>query len=494
VSLNGPVSRTAFSDSNGSFSFEGMAAGRYPLSAQKPGFFGTQERGQRNALIEVGPNLQPPTILLAPESIIFGRLLDANGQPIESVGVRLVQHVVRNGALRWEQRGFANSDDEGTFRFANLQPGTYFLSAGPDVSHKEGLFADDGQPRNGWPGVYYPGAPDLASAAPVRITAGQHVEADITMNRVPLYMVSGMVSGYMPGQHVSLLVQNSSGDNVGVGTEFHSDTGLFEVHLPAGNYRIRAISQVDEQQLRADVRLAVNNNLTQLHIALQPAVSMPIHVRMEDHSQTTSPAPGRSGSSQYVIGAMPANVHLIASEPGGSDAYSVATGPAANRAVSLRGVEPGRYTAEISSYGGWYVESAQCGNTNLLTEDLIVGPSTNCSVEVTLRNDAGTLNGTIKSSGGVESGTVLLVPVRRRNVVQAVGFYSATPSAQPQFSTSSLAPGEYLVFAFDNIDGVEYSNPEALQPYISQATAVTISGGQTAKVTVPLIQTGAGVP
>ena len=38
--------------------------------------------------------------------------------------------------------------------------------------------------------------------------------------------------------------------------------------------------------------------------------------------------------------------------------------------------------------------------------------------------------------------------------------------------------------------GVEYSNPEVLRSYASQATPVTISPGQTTKVTAQLIQTG----
>ena len=94
-----------------------------------------------------------------------------------------------------ESRSSANSDDDGTYRFANLQPGTYYVSAGPDVSHRETLFNDPDMPRTGWPGMYYPQAPDMASAAPIRVTSGQKVQADMVMNRVPLYTVSGMVVG-----------------------------------------------------------------------------------------------------------------------------------------------------------------------------------------------------------------------------------------------------------------------------------------------------------
>ncbi len=164
-------------------------------------------------------------IKLAAENVIFGRLTESNGQPVESLGLRLMQRVLRNGTWRMESRSSANTDDDGTYRFANLQPGTYYVSAGPDVSHRETLFNEPDVPRTGWPGMYYPQAPDLASAAPIRVTSGQKVQADMVMNRVPLYTVSGVVIGFVPGQGVSLQVQNSSGDYVGAGVRFITPPG-----------------------------------------------------------------------------------------------------------------------------------------------------------------------------------------------------------------------------------------------------------------------------
>jgi hypothetical protein len=55
-----------------------------------------------------------------------------------------------------------------------------------------------------------------------------------------------------------------------------------------------------------------------------------------------------------------------------------------------------------------------------------------------------------------------------------------------------LAPGEYLVFAFDRINDIEYSNPEVLQNYSSQAAHITLSANQRAKVALELIHTGEG--
>jgi hypothetical protein len=492
VTLQGSPTRHAFSDSNGSFSIEGVPAGRYAIQAQKPGYFGEREGGSfRSAqILKVGSDSDSVTIKLAAENVIFGRLTDLNGQPVESVGVRLSRRTLRNGVWRFESRSSATSDEDGMYRFPSLQPGTYYVSAGPDVPTREALFSDPEMPSTGWQGIYYPQAPDLASASPIQLTSGQKVEADLVMNRVPLHVVSGMVTGLPLRRGVSLQVQNASGDYVGAGVRFHHDTGEFEIHLPSGNYRLKAYSQMGEQQFRADVRLAVQKDLTNLNLALQPAVSIPIHARIEDRQQNSSQSARSRGFvlARDAYDSPPVSVHLVATEPGGSDVYSVPSGTKGNRTLSLRAVEPGRYMPEISAYGGWYVASALCGNTNLLTDELVVTAGDSCSVELVLRNDGGVLNATVDSSS--TGGMALLMPARGRGTTRTARFYTTESDQGASITISGIAPGEYLLYAFDNPDGVEYSNPEVLRSYSSRATPVTISSGQTTKVTARLIPTG----
>src|SRR5271157_3785811 len=105
---------------------------------------------------------------------------DAAGQPIEQVPVHLTERSVHDGRQRWNPQGFAQSDEGGRFRFANLMPGTYYLAAGPG-SDGVRLLADDKEPKTGYPSLYYPGVPDLASASPIQLGAGQQAEADSSM-------------------------------------------------------------------------------------------------------------------------------------------------------------------------------------------------------------------------------------------------------------------------------------------------------------------------
>ena len=157
--------------------------------------------------------------------------------------------------------------------------------------------------------------------------------------------------------------------------------------------------------------------------------------------------------------------------------------------MGLQDVEPGKYTAEVMPWGLWYVQSAQYGPTNLLSEDLTVAPSQTYPIEIVLRDDSATLTGNLQSPPRNEKDANVVVvpqPASRR------GAKVSQFASQSGFTMNGLAPGDYLVFAFDRIDDLEYANADALQPYASQATHVTLSPGQETHVALNLIHTGEG--
>ncbi len=89
--------------------------------------------------------------------------------------------------------------------------------------------------------------------------------------------------------------------------------------------------------------------------------------------------------------------------------------------------------------------------------------------------------------------TIVAIPEGLSKAAPQIGYYYPPQdknSAPGQFTLSSLAPGEYMVLAFDHADDVEYSNPDVLQNYTSQAAHVTLAPGQRATVTLELIRIG----
>src|ERR1017187_4302126 len=488
VRIAGSSQRTVFSDGEGHFQVEGRTAGRVIVTAQKPGYFSQQEfRGSPNKLVNVGPSTDSVVVKLTPQSAISGRVTDATGQPIEHVPVHLTAKAVRDGRKRWEARGQQQTDEDGRYRFANLMPGTYYLAAGPGRDETRILPGAE-RPKTGYPSIYYPGGPDLASAAPIQLAAGQHAEADFSATAGPVYQVSGSVTGYAPQQGVGFQFLSPSGDDLSLPTKFNMETGRFDVDsVPPGSYVVKAFSQAGpDQPLRGEAHLNVAAaNVENLHIILGPAMSIPVVVRME------SRASSNQGSAAEGMQAVPIAVRLISSDQTTPESYSTAVrgSPGANSVV-LQNVEPGKYSVDLIPHGAWYVQSAKYGQTNLLHDDLVVASAgQSYPMEIVLRDDGASLTGTVQTSEGpYAEATVVVVPEPASKVAAKVAY----SFAQNGFTFNGLAPGEYLVYAFDYTEGIEYSNPDALQTYASQAAHVTLSPNQKTQVALDLIRTGDG--
>jgi hypothetical protein len=496
VQLYSMQQRTAFSDGDGRFQFDGILAGRVSLSAQKPGFFGDHEiRGRGQLVIEVGPKSDSVVLKLAPEAVISGKITDATGIPLENVPLSLMSLNVREGRRHWDSKRIANTTEDGRYRFANLPPGTYYVSTTPFTPRPETLFDSEPQRKTGYPGVYYPGVPDFNSASPISLSAGQQTEANFTLNEVPAYNISGTISGYAPGQYANVQLCDQSGSPLPFSYQFSPDNGRIDFHgVPAGTYVLKASSQsASKQPVRGETRIHVAANTYNVQLALSPWTPIRVSVRTESVAQSV---PGiRVYSGPPSQGGPPLGVRLIPSHPGTTESYPILEGAPGQQTLAFPNLEPGTYSVELMPQDPWYVQSAEYGQTNLLTDDLTVLADAPPSViQVALRNDVAILSGTVTPrSGAPAPATVVAIPERVPKASPKLGYYNppADKNAEPAdgFMINSLAPGDYLVFAFDHAEGVEYANPDVLQNYISQATHVTLAPGQTARVKLDLIRT-----
>jgi hypothetical protein len=498
VQIYTTLRRMTFSDGDGRFQLEGIPAGSYSVTAQKPGYFNQQEllRGG-SPPVEVGPKAASAVVKLTPEAVITGKVTTTTGAPLEHVSLNLTYVDIREGRRRWDIRGSSITDDEGRFRFANLKPGTYYLSAAPYTPLAETMLDANQPPKTGFPGMYFSGATDLASASPIRLSGGQQAEANLALNEVPVYAVSGIVSGYAPNQGVGIQVFDQSGTQTDRGAQFSPENGRFDIHaLAPGNYVIKAFSSSGPNQpVRAELPFHLESSLHNLHLSLEPAPSIPVVVRMEEPSATGQANSNslRSPGSRRESGP-PISVRLVGAGPGLGEAYASPENPQSPQTLAFRNMEPGRYAAVLDARESWYVASAEYGQTNLLTDDLVLSPGAQpLPLSIVLRNDSSSLSGTVNSPEGFASQvTIVAVPANNSKGSPAVTYWyppRQKNSPVPEFLIDSLAPGDYLVFAFDHAEGLEYGNREVLEGYVSQAAHVSLAPSQRTKVTLELIRT-----
>ena len=495
VQLNNVPRRTAFTDNSGLFQFEGVLFGRVSLTVQKPGYFSEQDMSRTGVQVEVRADSAPVVLKLFPEAVIYGKVATTDGTPLEHVTVTLTHVAVRDGQRRWENQASTGTDDDGNFRFANLQSGTYYVGAGSYTEQPENLLPVDEVPTTGYRGMYYPAAIDRASASPVQLSAGQQSEVNFSLSEVPVYRVSGIVTGYAPNQGVGLQVLDQSVGLLPIGVEFSAENGRFDVRgLPAGNYVLKAFSQLaPNQSVRAEVHFGLSQDLHNLHVQLAPAISVPVTVSTE--AQPSARHARGPNSNSFFAGPL-TSMRLIASGPAAIDAFASFEGQPGQQNLVFRNVDPGRYSVRIDPNWPWYVASAEYGPTNVLTDDLVItaGAPTQ-ELHVTLRNDGAELSGTVNVPDGImDPVTIIAVPQAAANTSSRITSFVPPPERRraakgDDFGLGMLAPGEYLVFAFDHIDGLEYFNPEVLQTYSSRAAHITLSPNQHAKVALELIHT-----
>jgi hypothetical protein len=469
-------------DAEGQFEFRNVPQMSASMVATKPGFFNEREisQGSFSASLNVRVSAEnPPVVLkLIPEAVIFGRI-ESDGVPVEGLQVKLMAAHIVEGRRRWDPLGGDTTDDEGNFRIANLQSGTYYLVAGPNWNPQ--------MMSGGYPAMYYPGVSDISTASPLQISPGQQLQADINAKPVPTFSVSGVISGIPPTSGVLMEFLSSSGEATRFPGRVNPGTGQFRARVPLGTYtmRVQGNSQ-DGNMFSGEIPLEVNRELQSVQLAVAPLSPIPVNIHASSPSPAVAGRPRRSSLSFDAV--PPATVRLIpaTASPQRSENYARLQRGGTELQWAISNLEPGKYFVDVSANGNRYVASVQCGNTDLLRDTLdVMAGSRLPAIEVEMRDDGASLSASIHSNGSSASGWVLVYSNDRPHNTA-----SLRVEANGVGSLRNLAPGEYYVLALDRIDGLEYANPEVLGEFLGRATRVTLDPAQELKENLELIYTG----
>ena len=487
--------RSALTGSDGRFELDGLDAGRTMLVAQKPGFFSDRQAGHVSTqpkIVDIRSDTGDVVVRLVPESIIHGQVRDADDEPVEHALVRVNRSRVFEGRRYWTPLGQANASSAGEFRVASLPPGRYYISVA--ASPRSGLSVPASE---GYGSIYYPAVPEASATNALELSAGQKLPLDFSLPPEPTFKISGNVSVPPSGQVSYMQIVDRFGEPLPFPTQMERQSGKFEIaSVPAGTYTLLANGNDEAQHpLRAELGLGVAGAVSGLHLFLAPAPSL--EVKVETHFvqppslETDDPAiprgsmgghlavefqGGLAGGNARRTGSAESpmvSVRLRSTGPLQHDAWSVWESPPGHQSVSVINIASGRYAVDVQSQSYQaYVQSAVSGGINLFSEELVVAPGGKLPpVEVVLRDDGGTIHGTVSASGLPFSGTVIAVPA-----FAPLQYPRMTPiGADGAFAFSNLAPGDYQVFAFDQVERVEYANPEVLRGYSAKAVSVSIS-------------------
>ena len=485
VSLQTPEGQqAAFTDPSGHFSIENVPDGQYAVQCQKPGFFPANQQASRYVrfMITVSGASPAATLLLAPAASIVGRVLDEQGQPVESATLQVYSTILWNGRKRLVAMNGANTDEDGNYEIGSLQPGTYRLQLNMRVVPRFAVASRAAQaklPDEVYPAQYYPQSSDASGAQPLILKAGQTEHADFTVKPVPAFSIGGTISPVKLGAFVR--VEDASGIPVNGGVQVNPQTGRWVIPaLPAGTWKILAQSQEQQEQVYAEQTVSIEgSDVANLPLQLMPSVTIPVEI------QNAGTGSG-SGISVQLFPATESEYWQQNERQASPAANSQPTedGQQPSR-LQFPDVRPGGYRLSVQSSGANCLDSVHSQGNDIAREGITVTPGQAPSpIEVTLRSDCASLQVKLNSEGPGKSASVLLLPdvptidpiVRNDDSASAAHF-------------SSLSPGPYHVYAFSDTSTLEYANPEAMRSFAGKE--VTLAPNQRAEITLDVIKLGA---
>jgi hypothetical protein len=143
-------------------------------------------------------------------------------------------------------------------------------------------------------------------------------------------------------------------------------------------------------------------------------------------------------------------------------------------------IRPGSYRVSVSPMGAMCVQSISSGNRDLAREPLVVQESVAPQpIQMVLGTGCAKLTGAVSDNNGDGKGVVVLFPV---SAAASPAVLDIMPDKS--FGVEELPPGEYRIFAVNDVTGLEYANPQALLTIPTEE--VHLEANQTTHVNVEL--------
>lgn len=483
-------------DESGRFRFTGVPAGEYHLLVDEPGFAITYagevpaERQWVEPVIAVfGGTTSEYRIDLVADGTISGGVFDESGRPIPDLRVAaLAYQYVRGRRVLTQYRPVAlpepitatgdasrasdeATDDSGRYSLSGLPAGEYYLVANPDS-------IGDASP------LYYPGTTDPATAVPITIAQGADVTGiNFQWRPSPLVPLRGRIQGPPPDSEIYLVLADPDGQPVVSESIRPNPPGDFELMAPPNRaYELFAVTGGgptsgfwrDEYYGMTPV-IAGDRPVENILVTLNPPV--PFDARVVWESVPPANFEGWQGSAVGLTYDLPigrGGLSFFLPDDGSFDNDSF--GPLPHR------------IATTALPTGTYVESARYGRTDPLIDGFDPSLDPGSVLELRIGNQAAQVSGTVRPGGAVfPNAVVTLVPDGdRRGRLDLLQTESTDP--QGNFAFETVAPGTYLLFAWDSIpDGAIESEVFRL-PFESQATRIIADRLETINVDTTLIE------
>jgi protocatechuate 3,4-dioxygenase beta subunit len=486
--------KTGTSSAEGKFTINGLSPGPYTVSLSRTGFVRPRHAaGPVNLNLSAGEHLKDITLQLVATSAITGRVYDENGQPKERVGVVPIRPHYEYGrqvmSPCYSESGARSgmTDETGAYRIYGLAPGDYYVAVA------DGACASQ----------YFPDVSDPADAMRLKVQAGSETAAiDFHLKKRTLYtarfklVLPSSLSTNAPLTNTQIIRRSRNGIetteylNLGRNIGVVGDT-LTTPALPPGSYELIYDAYLGVQIGHASFDL-VNRDIDGGVIVVRPNTAISGQIR----AAGALPAGWTFNRARVLLRPLDGRDRLMTTTIGNLST-AAADGTfllafAANADGSRPGtIAEGRYQIELGGLAPeMFLASARYAGRDVLSDGLLIDGAPPSPLELTV-DMGGSVNGMVRNAKNdiVADSQVVLIPAQnhRSNLVL---FKSVFTDQYGRFSIRGVAPGDYTVLAWEDVEPGAWLNSDFLKTYDSLGTRVSVIGTSSSAVTVRVIPAG----
>jgi hypothetical protein len=468
-----PATYSATADAGGNFIIKDVEPGKYRLSAQHSGFVSLQygargnNRGGTTLTLGTGQRLKDLSLRMAPQAVITGRVVDEKNEPVASASVSTMRYSYMMGKKQLMQMGGGVTNDLGEYRIYGLAPGRYYLAAKELRDDWEATVDASATPQvDGYVNTYYPATTDPTAAMLIDVGPGVQLRGvNITLAKARTFRVRGRVEG-RHDSYVSFMARGQARWMAMDSVEHATDQkGNFEIEgvLP-GAYTLSATVWSDQKAMSARQDVDVGENDVD-NIVLVLAGGSPLSGRVAVESGTPPNLDSVTvflqpqDQTRQMSGSLYDHLH--------------------DGAFTMTDVPPENYRLRVMGLpDGYWVKSIRMGDQEAKETglDLTRGPGD--TVTVTIAPNAPQIDGAVMNdkqqpAAGV---TVVLVPEPKLRENQDA-YKTATSDQNGRFSLKNLDPGDYKLFAWEEVEYGAYMDPDFLRPLEDRGQSISIQEG-----------------
>jgi hypothetical protein len=346
--------------------------------------------------------------------------------------------------------------------------------------------------------VYYPGTTDIETAAPIDLRPGTIFSGiDLTLSQVPTLRVRGQIIGAngQPAANAQAMLIPRRRISMGMGNQFRgrggNPQGTFEIRgVVPGLYDLVAMMNDRNSPTFARLPLDVgNSDIENVTLVLTPGFNISGRLVMEG-------MPANAGTQRLRV-ALNASTPLLGilggrgggqrGGPNGSSGIVNADGT-----FVLQNVGPGDFRLMVQGLPrNAYVKIARFGAADALQQGLVLDGPPSGTLDILVSANTGTLDGLAFDEKQNPSPNTQIVLVPDPTKRQRPDLYRTVNSdASGKFRIEGVPPGDYKVFAWEDVEAGAWQDPHFLLRYEEIGRTVRILENGQATVELRVIPAG----